>query len=341
VAGLAEGFGLAHETPVILAAYQAIFRHALAFPVGTRPAGSSRLTEDGTPMQFATSVGAAPPGLRFVGDVAPLGANGAARTALARAALAEAADVLGLSSELASLAPLLAQLAPETARALLDDPAGAYWIGAAFARDAAPRLRLYINGSWGDQAAARARLRVFAAYFGQEVAWSEAEHRIPAALTPLGLALTLTPGRQVRGAIYLRSFGLRLTDYSRLAEAIADTADAARIDAFGAALLGPEAAYPTPSAVFSVGFGGPRLCAELEFCAHCLFRDEAEAHRRLLALFAATGLDPTPYLVLYRHVSTGAPPGGPVSLHSFVGVDAKAAGTTYTLYLKPRFAELA
>jgi hypothetical protein len=323
---------------VILAAYQAIFRHALAFPGGTRPAGASRLTEDGAPMQFATSVGAAPSALRFVGDVAPPGANAATRMGLARAALAEAADVLGVSAELAALAPLLARLAPETARALLDDPAGAYWIGAAFARGAAPRLRLYVNGSWGGQDAARVRLRDFAAYFGLDAAWGEAERLMPPVLTPLGLSLTIAPGRPARGAIYLRSFGLRLADYTRLAEAIAGPANAAAVDAFGAALLGPEAAYPTPSAVFSVGFGGPSLSADLEFCAHCLFRDDAEAHRRLLALFAAADLDPAPYLALWRHLSAAAPSGGPAKLHSFVGVDGKAPGPTYTLYLKPSFA---
>ena len=162
---------------------------------------------------------------------------------------------------------------------------------------------------------------------------------MPPALAPLGLALTLAPGRPARGAVYLRAFGLRLADYTRLAEAIADPANAAALHAFGTALLGPEAAHPTPSAVFSVGFGaGPRLSADLEFCAHCLYRDDAEARRRLLALFATAGLDPAPYLTLLRHLCPDARPGPPPRLHSFVGVDAKAPVPAYTLYLKPDFA---
>ncbi|MGB8814017.1 MAG: hypothetical protein WCC57_12620 [Paracoccaceae bacterium] len=339
LAVLGAAFGLVREAPEMLATYRAIFRHALAFPLGSRPPGTSRLTEDGTPIQFATTVAAGRPGLRFVGDAGPPGASGAERMRTARAAMAEAAEILGLSSELATLTPFLDELAPQTDRALMNDPAGSYWIGAAFAPGAAPLLRLYLNGGWGGQAAVSARLRTFAAHFGQQAAWAEAEHLIPAALAPLGLAFTLLPGRPARGAIYLRAFGLRLTDYTRLAEAIAGPANAAELHAFGTALLGSDSSHPTPSAVFSIGFSdAPRLSAELEFCTHCLYRDDAEACHRLLALFTAAGLDPTPYLTLLRQLSPGARPGSPPRLHSFVGVDAKATGPAYTLYLKPDFA---
>jgi hypothetical protein len=339
LAALAEAFGLVHEAEAVLATYLAIFRQALAFPIGALPPGASRLTEDGTPIQFATTVAAGVPALRIVGDAGPPGASGAERMRTARAAMAEAAAALGLSPELAALAPLLAELLPETARALLDDPAGSCWIGAAFAPGASPRLRLYLNGGWGGSAAARTRLGAFAAHFGQGAVWTEAEQSIPPALTPLGLALTLAPGRPARGAIYLRAFGPRLSDYTRLAEAVAGPGNAAALHAFGTMLLGPDAGHPTPSAVFSIGFGaGSRLSAELEFCAHCLFRDDAEARRRLLALFTAAKLDPAPYLTLLRHVSPGARPGPPPRLHSFVGMDAKTTGPAFTLYLKPAVA---
>ena len=334
---LAEAFGLWGQAPAILAAYRAICRDALDFPLGARP-GTSRLSEDGTPIQFATTVGAAPPALRFVGDPAPPGVSGAARMRTAHAALAEVAATLGLTPELAAIAPFLAELAPQTARALLEDPAGPLWIGAAFAPGAAPILRIYVNGSWGTKAAASARLSHFAAYFGQAPAFADMERLRPDALTPIGLALTLAPGRPVRGAIYLRAFGLRVTDYTQLANAIAGPANAALIERFGAALLGPDSQHPTPSAVFSIGFSQASCpVAELEFCTHCLYRDDAEAQRHLLALFANASLDPAPYNSLLRHLSRDTRP-GPSHLHAFVGVDAKAASPAYTLYMKPDFA---
>jgi hypothetical protein len=148
----------------------------------------------------ATSVSGGHPGLRFVGDAGPPGASGEERMRTARAAMAEAADALGLSPELAALFPLLAELTPKAARAMRDDRAGVYWIGGAFAPGAAPRLRLYINGGCGGQAAVCARIGAFATYFGQEGAWTEVNRVMPPALAPAGLALTLAPGRPTRGA---------------------------------------------------------------------------------------------------------------------------------------------
>ena len=163
----------------------------------------------------------------------------------ARATMREAAELIGAEAELAALSPFLFELAPEDAPALRADPAGAFWIGAAFAPGAAPRLRVYVNGSWGSRPAQSARLRRFAAHFDRAEAWDRGRGAIPPALAPLGLALTLAPGGKVRGAIYLRAFGLRLSDYAALASVASGQANAERIRAFGAALLGADAAHPT------------------------------------------------------------------------------------------------
>ena len=292
LATLAGRFGVSADTVAIVATCSAIFRRALACG-----APNSRLTQNGGPIQFATSVGEGGPApLRFVGDPSPPGASAAERMRAAREALAEAADALGLSRELASLSHLLARFAPSDSRALIEDPAGVYWIGAAFAPAAPPALRIYVNGAWGERLAAQNRLRAFASCFDEEASWSEVERLAPSALVPLGLALTLAPGRPPRGAVYLRAFGVRLGDYVRLAEALAGPGAAAKLQSLGEALLGREAEHPTASAVFSVGLGrdGP-LPTDLEFCAHCLYHDDAEAHRRLRELFAAQDLDAVPY----------------------------------------------
>lgn len=333
---LVAAFGLGAEAALIRAVHGAICSRALAFPLGGSPAAPSRLNADGLPVQFATVVGPHPPALRFVADPGPLDADGRARMRATRATMREAAELIGVEAELATLAPLLYELAPEDAPALQAHPAGAFWVGAAFAPGAAPRLRIYVNGGWGSAAGRSARLRRFAAHFHRAEAWDEVAAQFPPALEPLGLALTLAPGGEVRGAIYLRAFGLHLSDYAALASVAFGQTNAQRIHAFGTVLLGADAAHPTPSAVLSFGFGSePGLPADLEFCAHCLYADDAAAQAGLERLFASERLDPAPYRILVRALAAAAPRPGPPRLHSFIGADAKSASPAYTVYMKP------
>lgn len=333
---LVAAFGLAAEAPLIGAVFEALCRRSLAFPLGGRPAAPSRLNEDGTPLQFATLVGVRPAALRFVADPGPLEAEGRTRMTAARAEMREAAELIGVEAELDAVGPLLAELAPDDAPALRSDRAGAFWIGAAFAPGAAARLRVYVNGSWGTPAAQWARLDRFAQEFERADAWTDLARQLPPALAPLGLALTLSPGGYVRGAIYLRAFGLRVAEYAALAGVAAGPAGAERIGAFGAAILGTDVALPTPSAVLSFAFGPePGLATELELCAHCLFRDDDAARVGLERVFALAGLESEPYDALARALGPPTVRRGPPHLHSFIGVDAKAAGPAYSVYMKP------
>jgi hypothetical protein len=333
---LVAAFGLGDKAPMIRAVYGAICRRALAFPLSEGPATPSRLNEDGMPIQFATAVGLCPAALRFVADPGPLAAEREAEMCPVRATIREVAKLIGAEAELAAITPFLFELAREDTPKICANPVGAFWIGAAFAPGAAPRLRVYVNAGWGKSAAQSARLHCFAARFNRTDAWGDLAAQFPTALTPLGLALTLVPGGGVRGAIYLRAFGLRLADYATLAYAASGQANAKRIRAFGTALLGADAVHPTPSAVLSFGFGPePGLPTELEFCAHCLYADDATAQAELEHLFASACLDPAPYRALARALAPPAPRPGPPRFHSFIGVDGKSAGTAYTVYMKP------
>ncbi|WP_433384149.1 hypothetical protein ACQPZX_23295 [Actinoplanes sp. CA-142083] len=320
---LVAAFGLEAEAERVREVFDVVCGRALDFPLAQGPAGRSRLNEDGTPIQFATSVGPGPGALRFVADPGPFHAGVVARIRAGREALRSAATLIGAETELAAVALLIGDLAPEDSPALRADPAGAFWIGAAFAPGAAPRLRVYVNGGWGSPAARAARLRRFAEHFGRTPAWDDLAARLPTALAPLGLALTLTPGRPTRGAIYLRAFGLRLAEYAAVAGAGAE-----RIRHFGELLLGADADCPAPSAVLSFGFGAePGLPAELEYCTHCLYPDDAAAGAALERLFADAGVDPSPY----RALSRGLAP----HRHCFIGADGKAATSAYTVYMRP------
>lgn len=329
-------FGLEAKRQQVLATYDGIFHKSLDFPLGNRPPAPSRLTEDGTPIQFATAVGTDSPSLRFVGDAGPLNAGGAQRMHNAHAVIETVAELLGTQIELDTIRPLLSKLAPETNRLLLANPSGAFWIGAAFTPNAEPRLRIYINASWDSQTQRQARMDTFAAAFGQTRTWKSAQEQLPQNLAPLGMALTLSPGRQATGALYYRGFGLRLNDYACLAESISGSANAKAVTAFGTDLLGKEASYPTASAALSFGFRhGSGLTTDLEFCAHCLFRDDAEAQRRLLKLFATAGLESLPYKILSSRLMARPADARSRHVHSFIGLDGKSARPKYTVYMKP------
>jgi hypothetical protein len=270
-----------------------------------------------------------------VGDTGPFGTEGAVRMRHARAVIEQVAGLLGVLPELDAVRSLLATLAPDADRDLLADPAGAFWIGAAFTQAAPASMRLYVNAQWGSEVSRALRIDTFAAHFERTHAWDAAREVLPRTLSPLGMALTLSPGRKAHGALYFRGFGLRLEEYVTVARTVAGAATADAIAAFGKALLGEEALHPTPSAVLSLGFGAEAgLTTELEFCGHCLFGDDGEARRRLLALFAAAGVDARPYEVLAWHVSSGAPERERRRVHSFVGVDTKASEPAFTVYLK-------
>jgi hypothetical protein len=85
---------------------------------------------------------------------------------------------------------LLNALAPETNIDLLADPAGAYWIGAAFTAAREPHMRIYINARWGKEQERWARLSRFAAHFDESTQWQDIATTLAPDLQPLGVAIT-------------------------------------------------------------------------------------------------------------------------------------------------------
>ena len=333
---LAGTFDVGDRAELIGAVHTAICRRSLTFPLGGRPAAPSRLNADGSPVQFATVVGAGTRTLRFVGDPGPLDGDGRGRMHEAYGVMGYVAELIGAAGELGHVRPLLEEFAPADARPLRADPAGAFWVGAAFSPSSAPRMRVYVNGSWGGAATRIARIDRFAAQFGCSQVWHELGPRLPTALAPLGFAVTLGPSVPLRGSVYLRAFGVRLAEYEALARTASGEADADKLRAFGRAILRNDAARPTSSAVLSFTFGsGSLLATELEYCAHCLFADDFEAQDVLEDMFAAAALDPSPYRALITALGPRAARPGPPRFHAFVGASAKATAAAYTVYVNP------
>ncbi len=343
---LAIGFGLGAQTKTLRDTFDAIFQHSLEFPLGTRPTTPSRLNEDGSPIQFATAVDANPLGLRFVGDVGPVGDSVADRNLAAHAVIADVAGIIGIPRELDEVKGLLDTFAPQDDPILCRDPAGAFWIGLAFASGTAPRLRIYINGSWGTESQQWARVAEFAALARPARSWERVQMQLPTELKPLGFAVTLAAGEPPLGTIYLRAFGLPTAAFAHVAETAAGPSAAAAIDKFAVALLGDDVTFPAPASVMSFNLGplqgvAPKsgtvepLSTGLEICGHCLFRNDTEARTRIMSTISEMGLDPSAYLMLADELMMEPVSPGPPRLHSFIGVDLKSSTPTLTVYMKP------
>ena len=337
VAALIARFDLRESRAQIMQTYQDICRDSLAFPHGTRPPDHSRINHDGTPIQYAVTIGSAHHTLQFLGEAGSPGITGAERMRVNRECIATVTQRFGADRVLSAVTPLLDVLAPNTNVDLLADPGGAYWIGAAFTAKREPRLRIYINARWGKEQDRWARLSRFAAHFGESAQWRDIAARLAPHLQPLGTAITLNGDKPPVGRIYLSAYGKHMPFYEELADAYGGVDFMRQVRAFGRCMLGDDYAYPTQTAVCSFGFGeNPILDFKFELCAHCLFASDAQAVARLRAWFEAAGLDAADYWDMLDILSEGFVSDKAPDLHCYVGIGLRRGAPYATLYLKPR-----
>jgi hypothetical protein len=336
IAALIARFDLQGSRSLIMRTYKDICRDSLAFPCGTRPPGDSRINHDGTPIQFAVTVGSGHHTLQFLGEATTPGMVGLERMRAGRECITAVAGHLHVDGALSSVTHLLDALAPETAIDLLADPGGAYWVGAAFAGECESHLRIYVNANWGKEDTRWARLSRFAAHF-EFAQWPEVAARLEPDLQPLGIAITLSGEHPPTGRIYLSAYGKRMPFYEELADVYGGANLARQVGEFGRCVLGDDYAYPTRTAVCSFGLGGDTMPDfKFELCAHCLFASDVEATARLRCWFAAANLDASDYLDMLDVLSSGPVSGKAPDLHCYVGVGLRRGAPYATIYLKPR-----
>jgi hypothetical protein len=337
IRALIAQFGLQSSQPQIEQVYAEICRESLAFPLGRRPPGHSRINHDGTPFQFSVTLGSPFRSLQFLGEAGTPGSSGAERIRVSRACIAAVARTLYADASLSAVFGLLDALAPGTDMDLLADPAGAFWIGAAFASGHAPRLKIYTNACWGGERDRWARLERLAGYFGALEPWQKLADTLAAELQPLGTSVTIAGREPPSGRIYLSAYGKRIAYYEALARSIHGDGFGQVLQQYGKCMLGNDTIYPTQTAVCSFGVGaGAELDYKFELCGHCLFSSDVEAASRLRAWFETANLDPVDYVdvldvLAEGHLSDQAP-----DLHVYVGVGLKQGRPYSTVYLKPR-----
>jgi hypothetical protein len=330
-------FDLQDSRAEILQTYEAICAKALAFPLGSRLPDFSRINQDGTPLQFATHPGAPFRSLQFLGEVGWPGASGGERLQAGRECVATLAGILDTDAAWAEAQKPLSFLAPDNDPDLLGDPAGVFWIGAAFAPARHPQLRIYVNGSWGRKNLRWTRLRRFASHFGALETWMDIERLLAPEMKPLGSALTLANDGTVTGRIYVSAYGKTIDYYQALAQRVSGGAFADVLRQYGDCLLGQDRAYPTPNAVCSFGLGAGRdLDFKFELCVHCLFSSDVDASERLRRCFDSAGVDMADYLYMLEILSKDGQNHGATELHTYAGVGVRNGERYFSVYLKPK-----
>jgi hypothetical protein len=342
IAALIPRFSLESWQPQILQIYEDICRDSLAFPLGTKPTRFSRINQDGTPFQYAVTLGSPLHSLQFISEASlsgleGIGPSGAERLRVNRECINIVARRLKADEALSGIARLLDGLAPATNVDLLADPAGAFWIGVAFTALREPQVRIYTNASWGSETDRWRRLRRFASTFGALASWQEIERRLAHDMKPLGTAITIGGKSPPTGRIYLTSFGKRTGYYEELAEATSGASFKHVLQQFVKCMLGDDYLYPTQTAVCSYGFGaGAGLDFKFELCAHCLFVSDIEAESRLRSWFSMASMDPADYVDLLDILAEGQLSRTAPELHCYMGVGLKQGSPYSTIYLKPK-----
>jgi hypothetical protein len=336
LSALISRFGLQEQRRPILDAYEAIGRDSLAYPRRARPLAASAINHDGTPFQYALTLGVPSRMLAFLGEAGPLDGTGAQRMANNRRRLTDLARSLGTAPSLAAVEELLDALAPADNTVLLGEPAGAFWIGVGFALGRAPRLKIYINGRWGKEADRWQRLDRFATFFGLRDRWHGLAKELRAHLKPLGMALTFSSSRPPDGRIYLSAFGKTIAYYEHLARTAGTTRFNNDLHQFAGFMLADDIDFPTPTAVSSFGLRcGSAFDYKFELCAHCLFESDRQAAHRLRSWLSAAGIDAAAYEDMLAVLQPAGLSANENNLHCYAGIGLKRGAPCASIYLKP------
>lgn len=328
-------FRLHEPAAQLIGAYELLSKESLAIPPNRRR-NFSTINDDGMPFQFSLGLGPGGPALQFLGEAGGAEMSAAERMTLNRERMVAMAALLGCDRELSRCQSLLNALAPATGAELAAARGGMFWIGAGARAGEPPRLQIYINSCRGGDAADHRHLDAFAANFAATGQWAAQKKSLEGRMNLLGVSITLSGGRPSSGRIYLRGYGNPLSYYEDLARRAAGDACAAALRESVHVLLSDDCSYPTRSVVCSFGFGdGGAPDFKCEFCAHCVFANDAEAVARCSAWLAPFKTHLDAYSSMVRTVAGERIGASTRGLHSFVGVGFRRRQPYYTVYLNP------
>jgi len=333
-------FGLEQESPQLCRAYELICNESLGLHPG---ASASTLNHDRTPIQFSLAMGSGEmPPLQFLSEVGDPRLSGADQREFFASRVRSLSEMLHLRGDLNDLGDLIDRTTAVDTHELDPDHGGTLWIGASFAPRGRCGLKIYLNGKNGTEDERWARLDRFVAHFGNLKKQLGLRRLTASKLSPLGMAISLSPDESPTGRIYLSGYGNRVAYYERLLQHFGDGQYVDAFNQYTELMLGEDRAYPTQSAVFSIGLGqtsGRRTDAKIEFCGHCLFQSDAQALDRYLQWLTLRKIDALPYTDLLDVIAPGKISSTKVNTHIYLGLGWKDEQEYTTIYLKPHPAE--
>jgi hypothetical protein len=328
--------GIEEASTQLYQAYELICRASLGCPVepGMR---SSRLNLDGTPIQFALALGHPTVPLQFLSEAGnPDMSHSEAREFIDDTVRALSA-LLELHGDLDSILNLIHRASAVDARDLDPDRGGSFWVGAGFASGGTSGIKIYINGKSGSPGERWSRFEDFAKYFGAAQTHQQLRQLLAGKMTPLGMAVSLQQDETPNGRIYLSGYGNSVSYYEELLRHFGGTECIEPFRQYTRVMLGNDRAYPTQSAVFSVGFEqGAKTPPDvkIEFCGHCLFQGDVEARDRCLEWLTLRDIDPGAYTDQLE-ILAGQMSSTKVNAHAYLGLGWKKQREYTTIYLKP------
>ncbi len=304
----------------------------------TQGAGWSSLNIDGTPVQFALSlIQGQRPAFEFVGEAFRIGMGYAERYAFGLDSMTRLAAATGVKSEWHIVQSRVAAVGDNGPAGDCEDPAGAFWFGAAFEPAGPTSMTVYANVRRGPETARWDRLSKFAASI-VDTDWPRVFALAKAGgFKPLGGGLRIRRGRPADIRVYFAAYGMTLEDYRRIfREAGAGEAfDGAITLFFEAALGAADAAFPTRSTVFSFGSNDDgNWSPKLELCSHCAWQTDEEVEVRCAAWLDRTGMGAG----LYRDavgILTNRRRRESVRTHAYIGVGTRHDRPYASIYLNP------
>lgn len=329
--------GIEEASAQLYQAYELICRTSLGCPVapGTR---SSRLNLDGTPIQFALALGHPTVPLQFLSEAGnPDMSHSEAREFIDETVRA-LSGLLHLRGDLDSILNLIHKASAVDARDLDPDRGGNFWVGAGFASDGRSGIKIYINGKSGAPSERWSKFEDFAEFFGAAKTHQQMRHLLAGKMTPLGMAVSLRQDENPNGRIYLSGYGNSVSYYEKLLRHLCGKQPIEPFRQYTRVMLGKDRAYPTQSAVFSLGFEQGTVAppdVKIEFCGHCLFQGDLEARDRCLEWLTLRNIDASAYTDQLE-VLGGPMSSTQVNAHVYLGLGWKKQREYTTIYLKPQ-----
>ncbi len=328
--------GIEDASAKLYQAYELICRNSLDCAVerGTR---SSRLNLDGTPIQFALALGPPTVPLQFLSEAGnPDMSHSEAREFVDETVRALDA-LLQLHGDIDSVLTLIHRASGVDARELDPDRGGVFWVGAGFASGGKSGIKIYINGKSGTPGERWSKFEDFAKFFAADKLHQQLLRLVSGKMTPLGMAVSLQQAENPYGRIYLSGYGNSVEYYEELLRRFAGRQSIEPFREYTSIMLGKDRAYPTQSAVFSLGFEPDSEAlpdVKIEFCGHCLFQGDVEARDRCMEWLTQRNIDPQAYTDQLEVVAGRLSP-TKVNTHVYLGLGWKKQSEYTSIYLKP------